>query len=543
MSKQTQKLEINENLRNRIEKILDALNEGLIERKEIMDLAFLSAIAGESIFMLGPPGVAKSLIARRLKFGFKNAKSFEYLMHRFSTPDEVFGPISISKLKNEDKMERVIEHYLPGANIAFLDEIWKAGPSIQNTLLTIINEKVFRNGEQELKVDLFGILAASNELPEKGQGLDALWDRFLIRVFVKNIEKQENFEQMILNVTDLYEDRLQSDLKISKKEYYAWQIKIDQIEVPREILDLIHHIRVKIEKHNEKLDEEENEEPKLYISDRRWKKNIKILRTAAFLNGRQKVDLMDCFLIPSLLWDNPDQIDFVFQIVKDCIQHQGYTIVIDIADIEKELKELAEEINSEIKHIKIKKYKALKKYEFSKKNKSKFYKIKDYDEYSYIKISEYNSLSNNKSKYIQLYDNNEYGNYEFEIMKVGTSQISIDGDIFSLILEEKEEKVILSKKPHQLLLDDWDKRIQTLIEMIQNNIDKINNYVNVDLKYLKRNIFVAQYKSAIILNKIEELKISLQQIELKCREQKDIYHNVEEGVVLNKKKTRRSKRG
>ena len=547
MSKQAQKIEINENLRNRIEKILDALNEGLIERKEIIDLAFLSAIAGESIFMLGPPGVAKSLIARRLKFAFKDAKSFEYLMHRFSTPDEVFGPISISKLKNEDKMERVIEHYLPGANIAFLDEIWKAGPSIQNTLLTIINEKIYRNGEQELKVDLFGILAASNELPEKGQGLDALWDRFLIRVFVKNIEKRENFEQMILNVTNLYEDQLQSDLKISKKEYYKWQNEIDQIEVPKEILDLIHHIRVRIENYNEKLDEEGNEgkegneEPKLYVSDRRWKKNIKILRTAAFLNGRQKVDLMDCFLIPSLIWDNPDQIDIVFQIVKDCIQHQGYTIVIDIADIEKELKELTEDINSEIKHIKIKKVQDLKKFELSNQNKSKFYKIKDYNNYPYIKVSEYNSLKKSKSDYISLYDD-DYSE-RFDVTKVGNSQISLEHDIYSLIEEEKEEKVILSKKPHQLLIDDWDKRIQKLIEMIQKNIDKIDNYVSVDLKYLKQNIFVAQYKSTIILNKIEELKISLQQIELKCREQKDIYHNVEEGIVLNKKKTRRSKRG
>ena len=100
-------------LKPRIASLLQQLNERVFEKEHIVALALLSAVAGESIFLLGPPGVAKSMVGRRLKLAFRNASAFEYLMSRFSTPDEIFGPVSISKLKDEDTYERIVDGYLP----------------------------------------------------------------------------------------------------------------------------------------------------------------------------------------------------------------------------------------------------------------------------------------------------------------------------------------------------------------------------------------------------------------------------------------------
>ena len=150
-------------IRERMANLIKYMSEGIFEKENILSMTLLCAIAGESIFLLGPPGTAKSLAARRLKMVFKGAKSFEYLMSRFSTPDEIFGPVSISKLKNEDKYERLTDGYLPDASVVFLDEIWKAGPAIQNALLTVINERIYQNGSATIKLPMKALIAASNE--------------------------------------------------------------------------------------------------------------------------------------------------------------------------------------------------------------------------------------------------------------------------------------------------------------------------------------------------------------------------------------------
>lgn len=225
-----------------IKSLLKIISEGIYEKQHILAMSLLCAVAGESIFLLGPPGTAKSLVARRLKQIFREGKSFEYLMSRFSTPDEIFGPVSISLLKNEDRYERVVDGFLPTADVVFLDEIWKAGPSIQNALLTAINERIFQNGRNTLNLPMKALIAASNELPAEDEGLEALWDRFLVRMVSNCIKSESMFFKMIRQKPTKTVE-VPFDLQLTEEIYHEWQAKIDEVTIPDDICNVVSYIR------------------------------------------------------------------------------------------------------------------------------------------------------------------------------------------------------------------------------------------------------------------------------------------------------------
>ena len=321
----------------RFKQLLGEMNRGIYEKETEISLSLLAALAGESIILLGPPGVAKSMVARQLKTAFREAQSFEYLMSRFSTPDEIFGPVSIQKLKTSDTYERAVEGYLPTADVVFLDEIWKAGPAIQNTLLTVINEKIFRNGNREMHLPLKLLVAASNELPAKGEGLEALWDRFVIRIESRPIKLEKNFRAMLLEShadflgptdftdstdfsgltgglghADFADNADFSDLKITSEEYAEWTERIDKIGVKIEVLDAISAIRKSLRAVNV---DEAAERRNIYVSDRRWKNIVRLLRTSAFMQDREEVDICDLLPIYHCLWQEPEERDAIRNIV------------------------------------------------------------------------------------------------------------------------------------------------------------------------------------------------------------------------------------
>ncbi|ARQ98513.1 MoxR/RavA-like ATPase [Campylobacter devanensis] len=381
--------------KTKIENIIKELSSGLFEREECLKLVLLSMFAGKSIFLYGPPGTAKSMIARRASLAFKitdnsqdeskesNNGFFAYLMNRFSTPEEIFGPIDIAELK-KNNLTRKTDGYLPTAHFAFLDEIWKSSPAILNTLLTIINERIYRDGNKDIKVPLKGVVCASNEFPPDNQGLEALYDRMILRYFVKPLEERENFKK-------LFKSKKSNDIKplepFSITELEQIAIKSQDIKFEQNTMDLICDLKSQIQllnqdkEYRKKLLSSDEYKP-IYISDRRWKQCAELLQTAALLSDRDAVERYDLALLAHLLWSSEED--------KAIIEKILFNVLNENSNFDSELKALKED-NLNLKNL-------IEKNLYSPNGKPK--KVDNNDKNKYLQISKdqitkANNLKNN----------------------------------------------------------------------------------------------------------------------------------------------------
>ena len=527
----------NTNTKNhdRIEKLLANLKQGLYEKDEAIRLALLTAISGESIFFLGAPGCAKSMIARRIKEAFSTSdkdglKYFEYLMNQFSTPEDIFGNISLRALNGDgesgkEEYRRLTEGFLPQADIAFLDEIWKASPAIQNTLLTIINERKFHNGSKVEDVPLKALFAASNELPAKNEGLEALYDRFILRLVVDFIQNEDSFFEMIAasNSNDFVISEDDKNLLISNEDLENWRKEIDKVKLSDAARAVISAIRKELTLQNESLSDEDKKNGELFVvGDRRWKKIAHILKTSAFLNDRNEVDLMDCSLIENCIWGTEKQQKKAKEIVEKCIKQNGLDCDTAIDVIQEQIEKFTVKVDEdwftkviEPKTDKMVMIDGQKCYECTRNGTSeKWYVSVETGRHTY-------------GRYHDVYDSNKNYNTYSSFSKNGDS-INCN---WNFTVNKIPEKTYIAKRTfsdiaHSTLQKNLTKDNYTPISnCIKTEIDKLKEQMERDAVPFKANLFADQTYNTSITSKIDDSIKDLEDKQIELDKQKARYYN------------------
>eukprot|EP00667_Euglena_gracilis_P001010 EG_transcript_1011 len=280
-----------------LQEAVESLQSGLVGREVEARLLLLAVLCREHLLLLGPPGTAKSALSRQLAT-LASGRYFERLLTRFTTPEELFGPLSLKALE-QDVYRRVIDGYLPTTEFAFLDEIFKANSAILNALLTLLNERAFDDGAFRLPAPLLCTVGASNELPESEE-LEALYDRFLLRRQVSPVSDDDVLQ--LLNAHGVARSSSSdfehpADLMALFRDPNLVPDAMAGVALPEHVGLLLRAARIHLR---------DTAQPSIYVSDRRLFQAQRMLRVAAWVQGRRVVTLPDCLLLQHVLWRQPE---------------------------------------------------------------------------------------------------------------------------------------------------------------------------------------------------------------------------------------------
>ena len=272
----------------KLQQIQQCLNNKFYDREAEIEALITALLSRQHILFIGPAGTGKSALSSMLGEMVEGSMYFQHLLTPFSTPEELFGVLSLKDLE-QGIYKRNIERMLPEAHFAFIDEIFKANSAILNSLLTLINERIFYNNGVPVAAPLMTLVGSSNEYIEEGEGLEALFDRFLLRYEVDYIREEDSFISMLKNEQEI------TVPKLTLSELFHHQERVKSIGISDSIYKTLAKVRTKLR--------DEGIRP----SDRRFKQSLSLLRAKAYLDGRVEVSRADLAVLKHALWETVEQ--------------------------------------------------------------------------------------------------------------------------------------------------------------------------------------------------------------------------------------------
>jgi len=322
----TQVIELNKSELQTVDKInacSGRLMKSYVERDDVITTLWEAVLSKMHVMLIGTPGTAKSALLMDFVKSFKQMSYFEIQVMQSTTPEEMFGHLSIKQLKDNDKFIRITDGKLPDVHLAYLDEVYHCSSGLLQGLNSILNERTFQGKE----VPLIIAVGATNFVPDDEQGLIAFHDRWEYRMIVKDIQTSEDFVKML----EAPDYTIAEDEKISLEELEALQRKVQEVDISN-IFKPLNRLRDAL-----KADGME-------FSARRWKWSLNAIKARSILDKRMVAEDMDLFCLINILWEEEDQIPIIYgQISKiiDPIIDQLKVLLVQAKDISEKLKPLS----------------------------------------------------------------------------------------------------------------------------------------------------------------------------------------------------------